>query len=183
MTKRATVEIPLVKRPIAEIVSVARAAGRDAFITKSTIEAAYTQARFEWIGKAFPTGEGMPDQKFDQVLRNACDAFDKGVEDYLKDCTVLSAVKRENDDLHFEKQCAAEMFDWLRGLFDAISNAAEQVTDFRDRDKIKRLAACGSYLASDRHDLMFEPEQVDESSVIGGPRSAVIGKRTGGQHG
>lgn len=83
MAKRTRAsEIPLVKRPIAEIVRIANEAGCRAAGNAELIQSAFFDMRFEWIGKAFPEGFGLSDDQFDDIVSRACDAFDEGIDDY-----------------------------------------------------------------------------------------------------
>lgn len=155
---------PLIKRPVAEIVEAARAAGREAFGTRATVEAAWLQARFDWIGRAFPSGEGMTDDAFGVVVEKACDAFSEGVDEYLAliddnklvSGSAVQALEREVKDEQFQVQCAQEMFVWLASIFRAIQRAADACPDMRSRGEIKRLAGCGQYLADDRADMLSD---------------------------
>jgi hypothetical protein len=83
MTKRTRApEIPLIKRPITEIMRITNEAGRSAAANAELIQSASREMRFEWIGKAFPTGLGMSDDEFNDIIVQACNAFDKGIDEY-----------------------------------------------------------------------------------------------------
>lgn len=83
MTKRTSkTDMPLIKRPIDEIVQFARAAGRTAFANADVVEGAAQDIRFEWVGRNFPSGMGMPEDQFNDVIVLACKAFDEGIDEY-----------------------------------------------------------------------------------------------------
>ena len=91
MTKRTRAsEIPLIKRPIAEIVRIANEAGRNAAANAELVQSASREMRFEWIGQAFPQGFGMSDDQFNGIVTQASNAFDKGIDEY---CDSLVANK------------------------------------------------------------------------------------------
>lgn len=154
--------VPLVKRPIEEILAVSRTAGRKAFATRETVEAAWMQARFQWIGDALPKGEGISDSQFDDIVAKACDAFEEGVDEYLVECgtneprgeAVASELERELQDERFDKMCAAEILYWAAGIFEAIKKAAMALPNGCNRGHIVQLAECGDYLTSDRAELL-----------------------------
>ncbi|MFT4504609.1 hypothetical protein [Caballeronia sp. 15711] len=154
--------VPLVKRPIEEILTVSRAAGRKAFATRETVEAAWMQARHQWIGAAFPTGEGISEDQFGDIVAKACDAFEEGVDEYIVECEanaprsedVASKLERELRDEQFDKMCAAEILYWAAGIFEAIKKAAMALPKGCNRGHIIQLAECGDYLTSDRAELL-----------------------------
>jgi hypothetical protein len=150
--------MPLVKRPIEEIIAVARDAGRKAFVTRETVEAAFMDARFQWIGTAFPKGEGVPDDQFDDIVEKACDAFEAGVEDYLAESEAMAdtigRLEREVVDEQFDKGCAAEILYWAASIFQAIKKAAQALPAGCNGEHIVQLAGCGDYLTTDRADLI-----------------------------
>lgn len=144
---------PLIKRPVEEILATARAAGRNAFVTKAVVEAHWDAVSLAWIDETMPNSLGvMDDDAFGNLMEKVATAFGEGVDDYLNDCTVVATLKREKLDLLFEIQCAAEQFDWLAGIFDAIMKSATP------HSNVMRMAQLGSYLATDRHEVLYVPD-------------------------
>ncbi|WP_213768982.1 hypothetical protein [Caballeronia sp. dw_19] len=84
MAKQAMqIETPLIKRPLEEILAAARAAGRQAFTQRETLDSAWQDAAFVWIDKTLPDNQGMPDEYVNSLLQKAKSAFEQGVEEYL----------------------------------------------------------------------------------------------------
>lgn len=72
----------LVTRPIEEITEICRIAGRTAFVNAEVVEDAAGEIRFEWIGRAFPSGMGMSEKQFNNIIKCASAAFDEGIDEY-----------------------------------------------------------------------------------------------------
>ncbi|CAE6862173.1 hypothetical protein R69658_07674 [Paraburkholderia aspalathi] len=77
--------VPLLKRPIDEIVTIAREAGRRTFDNVDTIEAVWFDARSRWLNENLPNALGLTDDEFDTVMVRAADAFKQGFDEYIRD--------------------------------------------------------------------------------------------------
>ncbi|SAL09243.1 hypothetical protein AWB69_00004 [Caballeronia udeis] len=84
--------VPLVKQPVDVILAAARAAGRDAFITRAVIENHCDAVSMDWINSVMPSSLGvMDDDAFGELLGKAQAAFDEGVEQYLSNAEETAA--------------------------------------------------------------------------------------------
>jgi hypothetical protein len=155
-----TQAVPLIKRPVEEILAAARDAGREAFVTRKVIEDHCDAVSTDWINSTIPSSLGvMDDDEFGEFISRVINAFDEGVLEYLADCTTIAVLEGELRNERFQVRFDAEMFDWIRGLFDAIRLTAEKMPSSPIRGELKRLAECGSYLAADRGEMLSRSDE------------------------
>lgn len=76
--------MPLIKQPVDVILAAARAAGRDAFITRAVIEDHCDAVSIDWFNRVMPSSLGvMDDDAFGDLMEKVQTAFVEGVKQYL----------------------------------------------------------------------------------------------------
>jgi len=139
--------VPFIKRPIAEVLEVARHAGAAAFADREALQKASGDLRREWIAARLPDASGLSAAEFSQIRVAASEAFDLGVESSLAETRNLTELEEANET-------AAGIVREMVGLFNAIARLERDGAAGQRDHEIAALASIGAGLGESVRNIL-----------------------------
>ena len=156
--------VPLIKRPIAEVLEAARNAGAAAFAERGALQKAGGDLRREWIAAHLPDASGLSAAEFGQVRVAASEAFDLGVESSLAETRNLTELEEANET-------AAGIVREMVGLFNAIARLERDGAAGQRDHEIAALASIGAGLGESVRNIL------DAALVVNDAHEHAVRKR------